>query len=425
MVEIDYCTRCGLRGPEEARLLGDLVRSKGRTVEDIRRQLYKYSFIEEKAKEQLEKRLHKRQEDIEDYKLRLKEYEEKLFSAALDRLLQDEDIEIIAERMRVNKGRQEMEQAINKLRYETEDIDCRDIEAVLKDYEFRGHISMQGERIEITSKGARVLARQALGEILSNLANKNADIDHFMETGYGLEISSYSRKYESGDTYELIDIEKTLLNSLERSKGKRQSRFDQGIRLKIDDFYIFDTYHLPRMCAGILIDESGSMQMDGKLGAAVSASLALAELIRREPRDSLKIFTFSSVARSVKPWDIVNTVAGWGSTDLKAGMRAFRISAMMEKCHKQAYLITDAEPNTEDGKYIGFEKAMEGIVQESLRYRKEGIILNIIMLDQSPSLKKFARIIAKKNLGRVFFTHPDDLGAVIIEDFLKVRYKNY
>ena len=55
MVEIACCTRCGLKGSEEARLLGDLIRSKDRTIEDIRRELYKYSFIEAKAKEKLKK----------------------------------------------------------------------------------------------------------------------------------------------------------------------------------------------------------------------------------------------------------------------------------------------------------------------------------------------------------------------------------
>ena len=125
--------------------------------------------------------------------------------------------------------------------------------------------------------------------------------------------------------------------------------------------------------------------------------------------------------KHVAPWDVVNEVMGKGSTDIRAGMRAFRISARHERGDKQAYLITDAEPNTEDGVYVGFQRAISGVLQEALHYRQDGITLNIIMLDQRPSLKEFARGLARKNLGRVLFTTPDDLGTVIIEDYLKAK----
>ncbi|MFC2069907.1 hypothetical protein ACFLTB_01880 [Chloroflexota bacterium] len=51
----------------------------------------------------------------------------------------------------------------------------------------------------------------------------------------------------------------------------------------------------------------------------------------------------------------------------------------------------------------------------------ENIGLNIIMLDDGPELKSLASTIAKKNLGRVFFTTPSKLGEVLVEDYLKGR----
>jgi uncharacterized protein with von Willebrand factor type A (vWA) domain len=104
-------------------------------------------------------------------------------------------------------------------------------------------------------------------------------------------------------------------------------------------------------------------------------------------------------------------------------MKAFRNAVINEKGDKQAYLITDTEPNSEDGVYVGFEKAIKGVLQEALHYRIEGITLNIIMLDQRPQLKEFARILAQENLGRVLFTNPRELGTLIVEDYLRAKGK--
>jgi uncharacterized protein with von Willebrand factor type A (vWA) domain len=43
------------------------------------------------------------------------------------------------------------------------------------------------------------------------------------------------------------------------------------------------------------------------------------------------------------------------------------------------------------------------------------------MLDETPHLKELASTLARKNLGRVFFSSPSRLGQVVVEDYLKVR----
>ncbi len=416
MVEIEYCTRCGLGEPEEISLLREIVRSSSRSIEEINRQIHKYASITEKAREQAEKRLQEQLEKLESYRQQLKQYEEELSLQAIDQLLRGGEVDQIAEGIVTDKLRRELEQAINSLRYQPEDIDYVDVEAALKEYQTQGYIDIERGRIRITSKGARLLARQALGRALENLAKKGMGPHAVKEVGYSSEVFTYSRRYELGDKYESIDIERTLLNALERGTPIHRG-------LNPEDFRVFETQHQSQMCAGVIIDESGSMQSDHKLEAAIGASLALSELISQEPKDSLQVFAFSEKAKHVPPWDIVNAVIGKGSTDIRAGMRAFRISARYEKGDKQAYLITDAEPNTEDGQYVGFEKAVSGVLQEALHYREDGITLNIIMLDQRPSLKEFARLLAQKNLGRVIFTVPLDLGTVIIEDYLKAKAK--
>ena len=410
MVDIKYCTRCIEEEPDEGKVLQEIAHSS-HSIQDILRQIYKYRWMQQRAAQQLEQRLKERRERLKEYEQKLKELEESLSFEVMDSLIQGEDINQIVERIMADKLRQEIEKVISSLKYQSEDIDYQDLEAALKELEKEGYINLEEGRVRITSKGAQILAKQALKRALENLARKEIGRWEVKEVGYGSLLSTYSRPYELGDEYERVDIEKTLLKALERSRG---------LSLKQEDFHIFDLVHQARMCVGLIIDESGSMQGD-KLAAAIDTSLALSELIRREPKDSLKVYIFSDRVLHIPPWDIVNTVIGKGSTDIRAALRAFRKSAMYEKGDKQAYLITDTEPNTEEGMYIGFEKAMVGVLAEVLHYREQGITLNIIMLDQRPSLKDFARILAKKNLGRVLFTTPQDLGAVVIEDYLRVK----
>ena len=128
---------------------------------------------------------------------------------------------------------------------------------------------------------------------------------------------------------------------------------------------------------------------------------------------------FSEKVKQIEPWAIVNEVLSGGSTDIRAALRAFRKASKNEQGDKQAYLITDAEPNTEDGRHIPFDRAIAVVTEEALRYRQEKIGLNIIMLDENPELKSLASTLAKRNLGRVFFTSPFKLGQVMVEDYLK------
>src|SRR4030042_293651 len=142
----------------------------------------------------------------------------------------------------------------------------------------------------------------------------------------------------------------------------------------------------------------------------METSLVLSRLIMREPDNVLKVFAFSDKIRRLEPWSIINDVISGGDTDIKGALAAFRRECRKEQGDKQAYLITDTEPNNEDGRHLSFENAANGLIEEASRYRQEKIGLNIIMLDEGPELKKLASTIAKKGLGRGFFSLPDTIG---------------
>lgn len=418
MVIRNLCDRCAIGGQQEGELLRDILRTPGRSVREMDRQIDRYESIEEKAIQQMRKRLDEQKKRLSEYERERSEYDRDMSFEALERILQGEKTEDIVQRLSSDKRKQELDQMIDMLRYQSEEVEYRDVEEAMKEAERAGLVQLEDGRVKITSRGARMLARQALGKAMENLAKREMGSHLVKETGFGSELSLHSRPYELGDQYECIDIEKTLSNAVQRNAS---SGLSSGVTLEPQDFEVLQLMHQTRVCAGVIIDQSGSMQADSKIEAAMEASLALSELMMRNPKDELRVFIFSAKVEEIRPWDIVNVTMGKGSTDIRMALSTFRKATVCSKGDKQAYLITDAEPNTLDGAYVGFEKAVAEVVQEAVRCRAAGITLNIIMLDQRPALREFARILAQKNVGRILFASPGKLGAVMVEDYLKVK----
>lgn len=290
----------------------------------------------------------------------------------------------------------------------------KDLEDLLKEYKKKGYIDTKEQRIIITSKGARILGKGYLRKIIENLTKKKIGTHGQKESGHGSRFSIFSRPYDLGDVYERINIEKTFLNALENNRP-----IDQ---IKMEDFEVYESLYQTKMNVGIIVDESGSMNNRNKIDAALEATLALSELMKTEQSyDILRIFIFSEFVKQITPWDITNIIMPMHCTDICAGIRAYRRAVAHEDGDKQAFLITDCEPNFEEGRHIGFKKATLRILKEASRCRMENITLNLIMLDETKHLKELASMIAKRNLGRVVFTDPKNLGEALIEDYLKSK----
>jgi uncharacterized protein with von Willebrand factor type A (vWA) domain len=409
----ELCTRCEKKC-QEGESLKELASSSERSVSDVVNRTLKnnYSSIRERSSQHAQQRLQQEREKLAQYRQELKKREEQLSYQASQDVLEQKDSREIADRILDDSMRKSLEQNVRSLASKSQEVSDEDVRQALKEFEQEGYIEIQKGEIKITSKGARKLASNALERILCLLSSRDLGSHTEEKTGFGTDLTTYSRPYEVGDDYGLVDIEGTALAALERTGH---------LHLEVEDFQVFEETHQSKLCVGLIIDESGSMRSDYKLSAAIETSLALSELIRREPKDVLKTFVFSETVKEIPAWGILNEMMSGGCTDIRAAMRAFRLSIRGEKGDKQAYLITDTEPNTEEGKYIGFDRAMAGVMEEALQYRQEGITLNIVMLDRAAPLKELASVLARRNLGRVFFTSPLRLGQVLLEDYLKVK----
>jgi uncharacterized protein with von Willebrand factor type A (vWA) domain len=379
-IELEVCNRCNLNREDE--FLRDLAYNEDRYIHDLVKKAREDSEspLAREALKQLSQRLDEQEEECE-------EETEGLFSEPNQ---EDGDEPGVP-------GRNEVQE--------------EDILNALKEREEHGLIDIKDGKVIVTSRGVKKLAAEALQRILRSLQHRNAGV-HREKPELGVELSLRTRRYEAGDDYSLVDLEKTALNALNRC-GE--------FKFEPEDFEIREEEHRAKLCAGIIIDESGSMRDSGKFEAAMETSLVLSRLIMREPDNVLKVFAFSDKVRRLEPWAIVNDVISGGDTDIRGALAAFRRECRKEQGDKQAYLITDTEPNNEEGRHLSFESAASGLIEEASRYRQEKIGLNIIMLDEGPELKQLASTIAKKGLGRVFFTVPKTIGEVVVEDYLSGR----
>jgi len=290
----------------------------------------------------------------------------------------------------------------------------RDIGKTIEKYINQGDLVLEQGRIRVTRRGAIKVARIVKLK-LENLNQEKSGSHKIKDEGFGFNLTNHSRKYEFGDTLKNIDVKKTLLKSLERNILQGSGPI---ISLKSEDFHVYEPTFEARMCIGLLIDESASMG-DEKRSAAIDICLSLAKL--KKHGDVLKVLVYSDKVKEIPFWEILNISMPGGTTDIKAALHGARDALKREKGDKQIYIITDAEPNTQDGKYVGFDKAIAGVKKEAILFKRDNITINIIMLENNPKLREFAAHLARINAGRIFFASPENMGEVVVGDYMTAK----
>ena len=368
----DYCSICRQKQRNEAGILSEVAKSENRTVRDW--------FLEfRKGSKSL-------------FGKAVKEYTKKRIDDTSD----------------ANEGELSNDNLNQNFRSK---VMPEDVKNCLEKFVKNGDIVLSQGKINITRRGALKYAG-LLKLKLDNLDRKRTGAHKIKKTGDGYYKAPYSRKIIFGDMFKHVDMNKTLMKSLVRNI---QQHNKVQILLEPEDFYIHDKTFEARMCIGLVIDESASMG-DDKRSAAIDICMSLVRL--KKPGDVLKVFLYASQVREIDLWDIMNIHLAGGTTDMKEALCVSRNILKREKGDKQIYLITDAEPNTENGKYIGFEKAISGVKKEAMLCKRDNITMHIVMLDNNSKLQQFAAHLARINAGRVFFTSPSNSGGVVIKDYM-------
>jgi uncharacterized protein with von Willebrand factor type A (vWA) domain len=330
--------------------------------------------------------------------------QEQLADVGRQGTLEDVDAEAL-EQILGPEGRQELEK-------------LRDLERRLEE---AGYLRRKGDRVELTPKGVRKIGLKALQDIFNRLKLGRSGGHRTDRRGLGIEATHDTKPYEYGDHFNL-DLQQTVMNSVRR-QGK-----GTPVRLRPDDFEIFQNENLNQCSTVLMLDQSRSMGLNGCFEAAKKVALALHSLIKMQyPRDNLYIVGFSEYAHALRHEDIPS--ASWGSYYPGTNMHhalliARRLLGKHRHGQRQVLMITDGEPTAhlEQGlAYFNYPPSWRTIEQTLLEVRrctKEGIIINTFMMEQDPYLMKFVQEITRINQGRAFFSSPSHLGEYIVTDYI-------
>ena len=410
------CDRCMGCESGDDKTLHELAHMDDKNMSNLVNECrYNMKGLQEKAWDHAKKRMDENRAGFQGKMDRLREMKEGFAYRLLEQLDEGGDLNGMMEKYLSDQCRRELEEELTMMAGMEEGVQADDVRNGLQEYVEQNLVEIDGDAIRITPKGCNRLAKYVLQKIWDNLSGINNGTNPTKDEGFGVGQAFSVRQYEHGDEFDRIDMESTFMTALEHGRyGTDRIEFEE------EDIRVRETQADTKLCVGLIVDESGSMSGD-KIHAAMDISVGLSELMRRNSRDKMKLFLFSNQVREIPHWDVMNVSFAGGTTDIRGALKRFRTSVAHETADKQVYLITDTEPNCEDGRYVGFEKASLGVIHEAQAYQRDGITLNIIMLDNTPHLREFATLLAKRNLGRVFFAEPKELGRVIVEDYLRAK----
>ncbi len=283
-----------------------------------------------------------------------------------------------------------------------------------------GYIWKDAGRWKLTPRATRRLGQKALREVFDHLKRGRFGRHEVSRMGVGVDRSDDTKKYEFGDSF-LLDVQGTLMNSL------RREGVGSPVRLKPQDFEVYETEYLTQCSTVLMLDLSWSMPMRGNFFAAKKVALALDSLIRSQfPRDNLYVVGFSDYAVELKR-DALPHIT-WNQYVYGTNMQhGFILSRKLLSKHRvgsrQIIMVSDGEPTAHlEGGHAYFDyppspRTLQETLREARRCAAEGIVINTFMLDKDPYVKRFVDMLTKANKGRVFYTSPENLGAYVLVDY--------
>jgi uncharacterized protein with von Willebrand factor type A (vWA) domain len=312
---------------------------------------------------------------------------------------------------------------------------ARDLDALddlARRLEEAGYLTRDGDRLELTPRGARRIGQKVLDDLFAKL-RRDAFGGHRVDRGgRGGEREETSKPYEFGDTFHL-DLRQTLANAMSREENA-PGRAGRGLSLDPADFAVYRTEELTKTSTVLLVDMSRSMLLRGCFVAAKKVAVALNTLIRTEfPRDDLAVIGFAYYAREIRSDSLAElTWHGYEyGTNLQHGlMLARRFLNRTHAANKEIVVITDGEPTAHfEGGQVEFSypptrRTIQETLREVVRCTKDGITINTFMLERSRSLADFVALVTRVNRGRAFYATPERLGEYVLVDFVSRRTRH-
>ncbi|HEX8990753.1 MAG TPA: hypothetical protein VF784_03670 [Anaerolineales bacterium] len=288
-----------------------------------------------------------------------------------------------------------------------------------------GYLKREGDKLQLTARAIRKLGDASLREIFQKLKEDRAGGHATRRKGTGGDLTEESREFRFGDPFH-VDIKGTVMNGVYRAGT------GTPVKIKPDDFAIFETERSVQHATVLALDMSLSMFYSGLFLEAKKTALALDSLIRGQfPRDALYLIGFGKIAFELKQEELPGLIENdyvRGTNYEMALCLARQLLARHRGGNRQIMFVTDGEPTacTLPSGQVYFNYPAHPIVKdmalmEAARCAKEGITINTFALDPDPYLLSFVEEMTETNHGRMFMAGPHGLGEQVVLDYMNGR----
>ena len=305
--------------------------------------------------------------------------------------------------------------------------DLRALREVERALEEAGAARRRQGQLELTPRGMRRIGERSLARIYDRVMIGPYGDHDARDAGGGGELTGSTRQMRFGDPFR-PDVSRTIANAVMR--GPAAEPGERRIRLRPEDFELAEAERRVAASTVLLLDMSFSMPLRGNWVPAKRVALALQALINgRFPEDRFYVVGFSDYARQLQPADLF--ASGWERVYGTNMQHAFMIARRLLNAHpgteQQVIMVTDGEPTAHlegDQPYFAWPPEPQTLrltMAEAARLSRTGATLNVFLLDHDPGAAAFIEHMVSAYGGRIFYPNLDDLGQVVVRDFLHRR----
>jgi uncharacterized protein with von Willebrand factor type A (vWA) domain len=405
----------------------------------------------------------------------------------MDKMMMTIGREVIRERKVSNE---ELEQTLANI-LKSKDVEAKDLEKseeykdgeglpLLNYIKSKGYLK-DGERI-LTRKSFNAIGVMILRDVMKALQEGDFGMHETVRYGNGTTILDTSKPYELGNDIRLLNVPKSLLNTVQRL-AKNDKQLSIPLSIDVEDFEEFETMEDVRTAVAYCIDLSSTMRYSTTLGDMSRIEVAKRALWglyvlnnKFFPTDSIHIIGFGALASKVKTDDIpyLKTFEPGNDflhyTNYQAAFRlATRVLNRDGAINKRIVLITDGHPSacfvdnehekekilaarsythfykpdnntlenvknrmnmkidTTSGelvylcyRYRKVDKYIgEKTINEARKCYKNGIEIDTIMVSEEDALLSYVNDMEKHVKGRSYYINPANLEQVLITDYIQ------
>ncbi|MFL6482464.1 MAG: VWA domain-containing protein [Nitrososphaera sp.] len=334
----------------------------------------------------------------------------------------------------------------------------------------------------LSAKGFTAIGNKVLSDVMKALKAGEYGMHESQNLGSGSLVLDTTKKYEPGDDIRLLNVPKSLLNTIQRTVNVGSSSLKLPLQIDVDDFEEYETIQDVRVAVAYCIDLSSTMRyssMYGDMSRIEAAKRALWSLylLNRNyfPSDSVYIIGFGALASKVAPYDIPYLKTFEPGSDFlhyTNYQAAFRLAnKLLQKdgaINKRLVLVTDGHPSacfiddkSEQEKIMSqrpyshfyspdretldtvkhnhsmsLDIASGELVYLCYRYRQvdqyigertiaeakkvhsKNIEIDTIMISEEDSLLGYINEMEKHVKGRSYYINPGDIDKVLLTDYL-------